>query len=69
MIIPLVTMDNMLFIVVIVIVFFPQELPVGSLLYGRPCEDSESAQLKTRQGRVNRYEGGAEAPCVWKSGG
>ena len=32
---------------------------MGSLLYGRPCEDSETAQLKTRQGRVNRYEGGA----------
>ena len=37
----------------------PQELPVGSLLYGRLCEDSETAQLKTRQGRVNRYHGGA----------
>ncbi|CAL1171250.1 unnamed protein product [Cladocopium goreaui] len=37
-----------------------KELPVGSLLYGRPCEDSETAQLKTRQGRVNRYEGGKE---------
>eukprot|EP00435_Cladocopium_sp_Y103_P071452 s636_g37.t1 len=36
-----------------------KELPVGSLLYGRLSED-ETAQLKTRQGQVNRYDRGKE---------